>query len=638
MIVFPAKVAAARAAAGLSRRAGAGGGTSLPGKLLLRMAPDAIPRLSRRIAGGVVVVSATNGKTTTAKMLAAMLEPERRLCRNAAGANLASGVASSLLACREADLGVFEVDEAALEDVAPALAPRVLGLGNLFRDQLDRYGELEAVAARWRRISADGPWRLVRNADDPLVAGLPAGDGSLSVRHRRSRRRPAGPPPRRRLEMVRRVRRAPEVRGGVSRPPRGVVVPRVRERPARARRLRLERRPSTASTAPSSRLPLPWASARVHMPLPGLYNVYNALAAAAMACALGDVALERMAAGLEAFGPAFGRFERVSLGGHEAVLVLSKNPAGANEVIRTLAHDPVPKRLVVALNDRIADGRDVSWIWDVDFELLAGGVESVVTSGTRAAEMAVRLKYAGLDPDAVRVEPDLAAALDTAVAVGDGPVYVLTTYTAMLELAGRADPPRRRAAVLGGGMSDLRVGHLYPEHLNIYADRGNIAVLRYRCERRGIGFETVECGPGDDLPEADLYYLGGGQDRDQVAIAEDLVGKAADLRSAVDGGAAVLAVCGGYQLLGHGYRGHAGDDMPGTGLVDLVTDAGPTRMIGNIAIRCELDARRPAHGGRLREPRRPDAPRPGRRAARPRPARPRQQRRGRRGGRPRRAA
>ena len=116
-------------------------------------------------------------------------------------------------------------------------------------------------------------------------------------------------------------------------------------------------------------------------------------------------------------------------------------------------------------------------------------------------------------------------------------------------------------------MTDLRVGHLYPEHLNIYADRGNIAVLRYRCERRGIAFETVECGPG----------------------------------------AAVLAVCGGYQLLGHGYHGHAGDDMPGTGLVDLVTDAGPTRMIGNIAIRCELGSGGPRtivgfenHAGRTR--------------------------------------
>ena len=138
-------------------------------------------------------------------------------------------------------------------------------------------------------------------------------------------------------------------------------------------------------------------------------------------------------------------------------------------------------------------------------------------------------------------------------------------------------------------MTDLAICHLYPEHLNIYADRGNIAVLRYRCERRGIEFSVAGCGPGDPLPEADLYYLGGGQDRDQVAVAGDLVGKAGALRSAVEAGAAVLAVCGGYQLLGHGYHGHAGDDMPGTGLVDLETEAGPTRMIGNIAIRCELD-------------------------------------------------
>ena len=117
-------------------------------------------------------------------------------------------------------------------------------------------------------------------------------------------------------------------------------------------------------------------------------------------------------------------------------MLLVKNPAGANEVIRTLATDPKPKALVVALNDRIADGRDVSWIWDVDFELLAGGVESVVTSGTRAAEMAVRLKYAGVDPDLLRVEPDPAAALDLSLAAGAGPVYALTTYTAMLELRG----------------------------------------------------------------------------------------------------------------------------------------------------------------------------------------------------------
>ena len=435
MIVFPAKVAAARAAAGLSRRAGAGGGTSLPGKLLLRMAPDAIPRLSRRIAGGTVVVSATNGKTTTSKMLAAMLEPERRLCRNSAGANLASGVASALLACRGADLGVFEVDEAALEAVAPALAPRVLGLGNLFRDQLDRYGELEAVAARWRRISAAGPWRLVRNADDPLVAGLPGNDGSLSYGIDDPSVALPGLPHAADSKWC------------------GVCGERLRYDAVYLGHLGAWACPACGNARPALdvsatgvafdgldgtgfTLRTPLGERRVNMPLPGLYNVYNALAAVAMACAMGDVPLERMAAGLEAFGPAFGRFERVSVDGHEAVLVLSKNPAGANEVIRTLAHDPAPKRLVVALNDRIADGRDVSWIWDVDFELLAGGVESVVTSGTRAAEMAVRLKYAGVDPDLVRVEPDLAAALDTALATGSGPAYVLTTYTAMLELRG----------------------------------------------------------------------------------------------------------------------------------------------------------------------------------------------------------
>jgi CobQ-like glutamine amidotransferase family enzyme len=138
-------------------------------------------------------------------------------------------------------------------------------------------------------------------------------------------------------------------------------------------------------------------------------------------------------------------------------------------------------------------------------------------------------------------------------------------------------------------VTDLRVCHLYPDHLNIYADRGNIAVFRYRCERRGIGFEAIGSGPGAPLAEADLYYLGGGQDRDQLAIADDLAGKADGLRAAVDAGAALLAVCGGYQLLGHGYRGHGGDEMRGTGIVDLVTEAGPTRMIGNIEIRCELD-------------------------------------------------
>ncbi len=138
-------------------------------------------------------------------------------------------------------------------------------------------------------------------------------------------------------------------------------------------------------------------------------------------------------------------------------------------------------------------------------------------------------------------------------------------------------------------MTDLRVGHLYPEHLNIYADRGNIAVLEGRSRWRGIEVTVIGCGIGDPLPDADLYYLGGGQDRDQALVADDLVSRSADLRAAVDGGAAVLAVCGGYQMLGHRYRGHQGQEIPGIGLVDLVTDAGTERMIGNITIDCDLN-------------------------------------------------
>jgi lipid II isoglutaminyl synthase (glutamine-hydrolysing) len=138
-------------------------------------------------------------------------------------------------------------------------------------------------------------------------------------------------------------------------------------------------------------------------------------------------------------------------------------------------------------------------------------------------------------------------------------------------------------------VTTLRVVHLYPEHLNIYADRGNMMVLEHRCAARGIEFAIKGCGLGAKLPGADLYYLGGGQDRDQALVAPDLARRAADLRAAVDAGAAILAVCGGFQMLGHVYRGHHGDDMPGTGLVDLETTAGPTRMIGNIAIECALD-------------------------------------------------
>ena len=172
---------------------------------------------------------------------------------------------------------------------------------------------------------------------------------------------------------------------------------------------------------------------RIELPLPGLYNVYNARAAAALALALG-AALDDVAAGLEAVSPAFGRAETVAVDGRELSILLVKNPAGANEVLRTLVLEPGEHDLLAILNDNVADGRDVSWVWDADFEVLAGRVRRVTCSGTRAAEMALRLKYAGVDPRRIAVAGGLDEGLDRALAGAAGRLFALPTYTAMLGL------------------------------------------------------------------------------------------------------------------------------------------------------------------------------------------------------------
>ncbi len=137
----------------------------------------------------------------------------------------------------------------------------------------------------------------------------------------------------------------------------------------------------------------------------------------------------------------------------------------------------------------------------------------------------------------------------------------------------------------------LTVGHLYPAYLNIYADRGNVAVLRRRCQQRGIAFEVREIGLGTPVPaDVDLFYIGGGQDREQALVAPDLLEKGSALETAVSAGAAVLAVCGGYQLLGRSYRERSGDEIPGLGLLPLETVAGERRMIGDILLACALES------------------------------------------------
>ncbi|HWY17465.1 MAG TPA: MurT ligase domain-containing protein [Solirubrobacteraceae bacterium] len=461
------KLALARAAGALSRLRG-GGATSVPGKLLLKLEPDAIGALASRLDRGSVLISATNGKTTTAAMVASILE--RRglgLVHNQAGANMAGGIASTLLSAARprgriaGELGLFEVDELWLAPVAAQLSGlRAVLLSNLFRDQLDRYGELETIADSWVSALRDRPAReamLVLNADDPLVADLGrdregfVGDGEDRVGDVRgdgngrvvyfgveddslalagmahaadaTHCRRCGAPyafdavylghlGHYHCPSCGRRRPSPTVRAGA-----------VTLEGVRGARFRLS---------------VPEGAAEVKLSLPGLYNVYNALAAAALAVAL-EIPLAAIVAGLQGSRPAFGRAETVTVDGRETRILLVKNPAGCNEVLRTLALEPGEHDVLGVLNDNIADGRDVSWVWDADYELLAGRVRSVTCAGTRAPELALRLKYAGVDPHRIRVIDDLAQALTAAAAdrpSSDGaePLYALPTYTAMLQL------------------------------------------------------------------------------------------------------------------------------------------------------------------------------------------------------------
>ena len=440
--LFGAKRLAARAVGAASRASGRGGGTTLPGRLLLRMEPRAIARLGARLDRGATLVSATNGKTTTAGMLATLLAADGRApVHNRAGSNMTWGIATALLE-QPGDEGLFEVDEAWLPQVAGELDPRLIVLGNLFRDQLDRYGETEALADRWAETVAahGGRTSFVLNADDPLVADLGRDAGGK----RRERVTYFGiDDPAQALPELQHAFDAKHCRrcghpyayerafvghlGHYSCPHCGAERP---EPDVAATRIELH-----GMRGSSLSLRTPGGQLEIELPLPGLYNAYNALAAIAAALELG-VPAESIAPALATMRGAFGRVETIAVDSKRLSVLLVKNPAGTNEVLRTLRLEAEerPLDLWLALNDRIADGRDVSWIWDADFELLGGAVRRVTCAGTRAPEMALRLKYAGWPVDAIAVEPGIEASLDRALAAAPEQLYALPTYTALLEL------------------------------------------------------------------------------------------------------------------------------------------------------------------------------------------------------------
>ncbi len=426
-------IAAARVAGRLSRVVGAGGGTSAPGILIERLAPRFVERRSAAFPLGAVVVSGTNGKTTTTAMIAAILGAEgERVVTNASGANLFRGVAAALASApSDATVGVFEVDEGALGRVVGMVHPRVLVLTNVFRDQLDRFGEPETVAGLLRdaagRLPPDA--RLVANADDPLLwealARSPVDRIGFAVEAAENGNRPT-------------LGGDPEIC-----PACGDALRYERRTFAHLGRARCEgcgwssgRPELRARVAGPVRLgfmPLDVAGERFVLPLGGLHNAYNAAAAVAATEALG-IPAARSTAALEGFRPRFGRAEELVFGQRTLWVVLMKNPAGADAIIQQVAAEPALGAVIVAVSDLAADGRDISWIWDAEFEWLAGLDVPVVAAGRRAPDVAVRLQYAGIDPAAVCTDPALALEAAAGASSSDRPIATLATYTAMLDL------------------------------------------------------------------------------------------------------------------------------------------------------------------------------------------------------------
>jgi UDP-N-acetylmuramyl tripeptide synthase len=443
---------AGKATAALSRITGRGGGTTLPGDVARLNDPHVLRKLSADLKFGCIVITGTNGKTTTARLVSWLLEGAGyRVVSNRSGANLIFGVTAATLISASgsgrlrADWGVFEIDEASLPKAIDELQPKAALVLNLFRDQLDRYGELESIAKKIEAALANLPAgsAALLNADDPRVAeiGLSLNhpplwfglDDPTVAEHELPHAADARTCPRCGASLI--FDAVYVGHDGVYRCPNGDF-----QRPTpdiKAQSIKLDGFDNIALTVSS---PTTQQDQRIELPLGGLYNVYNVLAAYSAGITAGlDPAY--IAERLQNFRAAFGRQERMEFRGRHLNLVLSKNPAGFNETLRTAVDLAHGHNFLIALNDRKADGTDVSWIWDVDFERLKGKASALIPAGNRAHDLAVRFKYAGVS--ATPPETDPGKALDALVkATPEGETaHLLCSYTAMLDL--RAELVRR---------------------------------------------------------------------------------------------------------------------------------------------------------------------------------------------------
>lgn len=397
----------------LSRLFKIGGGSAAPGLYALKIDKNLIERLAKQIPK-TVIVTGTNGKTTTAKIIDHFVKENNiKVIRNSTGSNLERGIASTLIShtnilgnLQNVDLAIWELDEAAFNQLAPKLNSDAIVFLNAFRDQLDRYGEVDSVVANWgkslQHLSKD--ITIVVNGDDGHTASLKDFFKGKVTTFGLQNYKVAGE--------------------------KSVVVT----------GLKLDIEAKDINNNGLSGTEFNFLNHKVNLPIPGIYQIYNFLAAAIVAQRLG-VTTDQIVKSIASFTAAFGRVEKVTLQtGQEVFILLIKNPVGATQVFQTISptfgKDDV---LLIALNDNLADGTDVSWIWDANFELLSPSLRAqrsnlVYVSGIRAYDLSLRLRYAGFNTNQLTIEPDLEKAYEMATAKLKGKLFILATYTAMMAL------------------------------------------------------------------------------------------------------------------------------------------------------------------------------------------------------------
>lgn len=597
-------------------------GGALPGKLGLAIDPELVTHLACLLDASVVITG-TNGKTTTTNLIADAVAASGASCVcNRAGNNMETGITGALLEANsdrrrtagKRRVGVFECDELYTVRILPRLKPTYFVLLNLFRDQLDRYGEIDHTQDVIAQALALSPTTtLIFNADDPLCASIAA-----------------------------RVPN-PSLPFGLNGPTGGEASHIAESRFCAHCNAPLEydyiqygqlgsyhcpacgwRRPDLASGASNVHLTSTGYSfelkaqqdgssqtASLSTRYNGLYMVYNITAAWTAAWVLDalDGDSSRFQGVLDTYVPTGGRMTRWQAKGRIVATDLAKNPVGFDRQIQQIKASG-GKLMAFYLNDADADGRDVSWIWDVDFECLSAPGVRAFAGGSRAHDLQVRLKYAGIDASLVNGIGDV---IDTLAGEDVGEVlHAVANYTAfppiVKELEGLGDVVTGDARTVSIDMTPvhddddtprsdkmldldrpLRIVHLYPDALNLYGDGGNAIVLERRCRWRGIPIEVDDVRMGDvlDLSTADIVLIGGGADRDQLAVANELRHQRDELQGYVEDDGVVLAICGSYQLLGRSY--YMGDEkVEGLGIIAGDTVRGEGRLTGNVAVKTDI--------------------------------------------------